>query len=95
MVTKTLVGSTSTTIQGDNSSFTFKLDKTEFRNNIEEIREEVNTLHRKFIKEQLKTAAMQTANRVRGKTVKERSNRRKSGPLGWGEEQPQSKSLTH
>ena len=79
---RTLVGSTSTTIKGDNSSFTFKLDKTEFRNNVEEIREEVNTLHRKFIKEQLKTAAIQTANRVRGKTVKERGNRQKAGPLG-------------
>tara|TARA_R100000995_G_scaffold61157_2_gene31167 strand:+ start:1305 stop:2105 length:801 start_codon:yes stop_codon:yes gene_type:complete len=79
---KLMTGDTWTTVQGDNSKFSFKLDKTQFRNNIEEIRDEVNTLHRKFIKEQLKTAAMQTANNVRGKTVKERSNRRKAGPLG-------------
>jgi len=81
MARKILTGSTWTTVEGDNSTFSFKLDKDIFRKEVEEIREQVNTLHRQFLKEQLKKAAQKTANRIRNRTVKERGNRGKTGPL--------------
>jgi len=78
---KIATGSTWTTVKGDNSSFSFSLDKNVFEREIEEIRDQVNKLHREFLKEQLKKAAQETANKIRNRTVKERGNRRKSGAL--------------